>query len=352
MRLKLLATASLFLLGGCVPDLGQWQLVSSGVDGSVPSYDGGGPGPNPIDRGTPCPNPYLLMGTVTGTSDTAQVIRVDPATGSRCRQTPQVAQQLAFGSAIPDVDWHPSTGEVLGLSDAVIALDDQGFEGWRYQPFGELTGFSGGWVVGFSSSSGPRIAVAWNESSSSLDSMLLLSADGQVTAPMITPPFFGAMIAVHPDGSGRLLMPSKANANIDVYTVNDSTTSIRPDTDATPLWPGMPPSLYDTYGQRTHVGTDLMTQRIAITHQTGVAVWQVGAPAPSSAMTCPSYCDSFQASAPDPNANGGAYSICKQPGGSARHLVRLHDGTCDLVIDGTSLGHQTLQDIALVRAAL
>lgn len=351
MRGPVLAATVALMLGGCLPDLEPWRVVEPGTDaGRLPGRDGGSPQPNPIDLGTPCPNPHLLLGTTANTDETARVLHVDPATGSLCRNGDPIVEQRAFGYAIHDVEWHAETGELLGLDDGVLALDAEGFPRWRYQPFSDYY-FSADWIAAYGSGSNLRIAVAWAESSSSIDHMLLLDGSGRPTNTMVEPPFFGAMIAPHPDGTARLLMPSKANANIDVYVVNDSTGAIR-DMDATPLFSGTPTNLYDTYGERVHVASDVSTHRLVITHRAGVALWQVGAAPPSSAMSCSSYCGSFQASAPDPSAADAAYAVCEASGSSTRHLVRLQGGSCSLVIDGTSLGHRSLQDIALARAPL
>jgi hypothetical protein len=350
MRRRLLAAMAL-VLGGCVPDLGQWEVVEPGTDaGVLPGTDGGSAQPNPIDLGSPCPNPHLLLGASGGSETSAHVLRVDPASDSLCRNGTPIVEQRAFGYAIRDVDWHAETGEVLGLDQSVLGLDEGGFPSWRYEPFAE-TYFGGDWVAAFGSGANGRIAVAWAQSSSSIDQMLLLDARGNPTNTQIAPPFSGAMIAAHPDGSGRLLIPSSGGDNIEVFSVSDATGPLG-DGDATPLWPGTPPSLYDTYGERVHIAPDVATHRLVITHSTGVALWQVGAPAPTTAVGCPSYCDGFQASAPDPNADDGVYAICDATSSSARHLVHIRSGSCSLVIDGTSLDHYVLQDVALVRAPL
>lgn len=348
---RLFAAAMALMLGGCLPDLSAWQVVQAGVDaGPLPGTDGGTGQPNPIELGTPCPNPHLLLGTVAVSSDAARILRIDPSTDAPCRASELVTEQRAFGAAVRDVDWHPETGELAGLDDAVLGLDDEGFPRWRYQSFG-YSGFGGDWVVAFGSGASLRIAIAWVESSSSIDHMLLLDGQGHRTSGDIEPPFFAAMVAAHPDGSGRLLMPSRANADLTVYSVNDSTTTIS-DTSGTPLWGGGAVDLPSTYGYRQHIASDVATQRLVITHANGVAFWRVGASPPSTAYACPSYCSSFRAAAPDPSADDGAYAICSASGGSTQHLVHLRGSSCTLVIDGTSLGGRMLTDVALARAAL
>ncbi len=350
VRARSFAATMALMLGGCLPDLGAWQVVEPGTDAGVSHRDDAGSGqPNPIDLGVPCPSPHLLLGTIANSSETAHVLRVDPASDSRCRDGAALVEQRSFGGTVADVDWHAETGGILGLGDGVIALDPAGFPRWRYQPFADYY-FSGGWVAAFGSGASLRIAVAWAESSSDIDHMMLLDGGGRATNAMIDPPFSAAMIAPHPAGSARLLIATKGRANIDAYAVDDATTSL-PDSGA-PLFPEPAPSLYDSYGQRGHIASDVATGRLAITHGRGVALWTLGAAAPSSALTCPSYCSTYQAAAPDPNASDGAYAICAATGTSKRHLVHLRAGSCSLVIDGTSLGGLTLQDIALARAPL
>ncbi|MCZ7687414.1 MAG: hypothetical protein M5U28_55220 [Sandaracinaceae bacterium] len=205
--MRVAAIASVLLLGGCLPDLSAWQVVAGRADGgNLPREDGGTGQPNPLDLGPPCPSPHLLLGTIGSSSDAARVLRLDPATGAMCRTSELLEVQRAYGSAISDVEWHAEAGTVLGLSDAVLGLDGEGFPRWRHEPF-EYASFRGEWLAAFGSGSSLRVAVAWSERSSSLDSMLLLDAQGHRTSGDITPPFFGAMIAAHPDGSGRLLIP-------------------------------------------------------------------------------------------------------------------------------------------------
>lgn len=347
-RVRVAAIASVLLLGGCLPDLSAWEVVAGRADGgNRPGEDAGTGQPNPLDLGPPCPSPHLLLGTIASSSTTARVLRLDPATSAMCRTSELLEVQRAYGSSVADVEWHPETGALLGLSDAVLGLDGEGFPRWRHEPFGYVS-FRGEWLAAFGSGSSLRVAVAWSERSSSFDSMLLLDAQGHRTSGDITPPFFGAMIAAHPDGSGRLLIPSRAGADLDVYSVDDASTNVH-DSTGTPLWTGGA-DLPATYGNRTHLATDLSRRLLVITHERGIAFWTAGTSPPADAIACPSYCATFHASAPDPS--DGAYSICNASGTSTRHLVRVRSGGCELVIDGTSLGSHRLQDVTLVRAAL
>jgi hypothetical protein len=335
-------------LTGCLPDLGRWQIVEGPAsDGGVPGVDGGGPRtPVPIELGPPCPNPHLVVGTVTGTSNVGRVLRIDPSTNARCRDSALIESQRAYGDGVLDIDWHPDTGTVLGLMDAVLGLDGEGFPRWRHQET-SFEGIQGEWVAAFGQGASTRIAVAWTERSSSIDSMVLLGADGIVRSGMIDPPFFGAAIAAHPDGSARLLIPTRARPLIEVYDVNDLTTRL-PDTSTTHLW-ASGPDLPSMYGNRTHLASDVTTGRLVIAHERGIAFWQLGAPAPATAVACPSLCSRFHAAAIDPSRADGTYAICVGSGTSSRHLVHLRGSECSLVIDGTSLSGHTLQDVTLAR---
>lgn len=341
IRIALLA----LLLGGCIPDLSAWY-IQTGDAGPVPQGDGGvgGGEPNPLDLGPPCPNPHVLVSTLGGTSDTARLLRFDPGTGARCRDSALVETQRAFGYAIYDVDWHPDTGVVLGLADAVLGLDDEGFPAWRYARFGHDE-LRGEWVAVFGRGADTRIAVAWTRSSSSIDRMRLLDASGVQTSGDIEPPFSSAMIAAQPDGSPGLLMPTKSGVEVAAFALTDATTRL-PDS-GEPLWTAGE-DLPQTYGPRAHLDTDLETGRVVITHQQGVAFWTMGGPPPRTVYACGSHCESFHAAAAGPER--GAYAICLA--GSERHLVHLDESSCTLVLDGTSLGSQRLQDVKLVRAAL
>ena len=83
--------------------------------------------PTAIDLGTPCGNPHLLLATMGNTSDTARLLRWDPATNGYCRAVPALEQQEGFGFRVRDVDWSAQTHDVLGLENAVLGLDTQGF---------------------------------------------------------------------------------------------------------------------------------------------------------------------------------------------------------------------------------
>lgn len=333
------------LLCGCLPDLGVYTVVRAGEDGGVlPGTDAGTPMPNPIDLGEPCPSPHLLVGTVSGSGEGARVIRIDPATRAQCRASVHLERMRAFGDRVSDVEWHPETGELLGLYEAVLALDAEGFPRWRYEPFDDLY-FRGDWVAAFGSPL--RVAVAWSESSS-LSSMILLDANGAPVSADMEPPFFAFGIAAAPDGSNRLLMPSQAGDDLDMYAVNDGSTTF-PDAAAIPLYT-VARSFYDTYGNREHVATDLQSQRVVVARTRGIEHWSVGDAPPTTAVQCPSLCETFRAAAIDPNDDRGAFAICN--GASDTHLVHVQPSGCAMVIDGTSLGSHSLTDVTLVRAPL
>jgi len=335
-------------LAGCIPNLSDWSLVEPGQDGGPPpGQDAGSGTPNPIELGVPCPNPHLLVGMISGSGTTARVLRVDPTTRTACRSSPILELQRAFGSRIADVDWHPDTGAILGLDEAVLALDAEGFPAWRHDPFG-YGGVGGDWVAVFGSGASARVAVAWTDGSSSLETLRLLDARGFPTSADISLPSGRDVIAAHPDGSGRILLAPRYGVDVEVYTVGDATTALTT-ASASQLWTG---AIDLEAGYRYHLASDPSTQRLVITHAEGIVFWQVGGPAPNTVISCPSYCSSFHAAAPDPNATGAAYALCSDAGSSGkRHLVHLA-GTCTLVVDGTSVGTHTMQDIALVRAAL
>jgi len=340
-----LALVFSLLAAGCLPDLDAYTIVARGQDGAPPPTDGGTGTPNPIDLGAPCGDPHLLVATVTGTSGEARAIRWDVAAGAYCRATPSLERQRAFGWAIRDVDWHPETGDLLGLDDAVVALDDQGFLGWRHQPFDD-SAFSGSWVVALGSGPSLRVAAFWTErSSSSLEYGRLLDANGFVTNERFEMPFsHSRIVTAHPSGDGRLLIAS--GGPIFAISVGDGTERLR-EADGVDLFPGMSPSFNDLAGSRNHLDTDVATRRVSMAHDRGVLLWTLGDPPPSSLFTCPSLCESYEIATPGPGDE--VFSICDPPGSSDRHLVHMTRGSCELLIDGTSLGSHDLQDVTLVR---
>jgi hypothetical protein len=334
------------LLSACAPDLSAWRVVPSGVDGGPdPMVDSGMGQPNPPDLGSPCPNPYVAAVTVGSTSEDARILRLDARTGEPCRDAPLISTQPDWGYAIYDVDWGAGTGEVLGIQDAVMALGEDGFPAWRNEP--PEMGFDGSWVV---SLGGPqnRIAAMWAErSSSNLEYMRLFDAEGGTLGGVIELPFFSAMVAAHPDGSGQLIWASRAG-EIRAVPVSEALTSIG-DEDGVELFAGSA-DLRDAFGTRNHLDADIEGRRLAMTHEMGVAIWTVGGPAPASVITCPSHCASYQIAVPDPDSASAAIILCTRDG--ERHLVHATSSGCERWVDGTSLGSRSLQDITLVRAAL
>ena len=333
------------LLGaGCLPDLDGYTIVARGGDGSQPlPTDGGAGTPNPIELGAPCGDPHLLLATRTNTSDDARLLRWDVASNAYCRAAPALERQRAFESEILDVDWHPETRDVLGLTNAVVGLDAQGFVGWRHQPFDDST-FRGSWVVALGSGPSLRVAAFWTErSSSSLEYGRLLDANGFVTNERFEMPFsHSRVVAAHPSGDGRILMAS--GGPIFAFTIGDGTERLR-DADGEDLFPSMSPTFGEMGGTRRHLDTDLATRRVAMTHERGVFLWTLGGPAPTSMFTCPSFCETY--SVATPGRDSEVFAICD---GTDDHLVRMSaGGGCDLLIDGMGLGSHSLQDVVLVR---
>ena len=342
-----LLLAALIAASGCVPDLGAWRVVPTGVDaGPDTARDAGTGQPNPPDLGAPCPDPYVAVVTTAPTSEDARIVRLDARTGAHCRDAPLVSTQPDWGYAIYDVDWGAGTGEVLGIQDAVMVLGADGFPAWRSQP--PESGFDGSWVV---SLGGPdnRIAAAWAErSSSSLEYLRLFDASGRMLGDAIELPFFARIVAAHPDGSGRLVWAS-GGGEIRAVTVSEGLVTIG-DMDGAELFFGSA-DLYDLFGSRQHLDADIASGRLAMTHDSGVAIWGVGGPAPTSAITCASHCDSYHLAVPDPDSPSAAIILCSRSG--SRHVVHATAaGGCERWVDGTGLGSRTMQDLALVRATL
>jgi hypothetical protein len=339
-------------LTGCLPPLSDYRVVGPLDDaGHLPGTDAGMPMVNPIDLGTPCPDPHLLAGTVSGSGELARALRLDPRTGAFCRASELVEVQGAFGSRISDVEWHPATGEILGLYEGVLGLDGEGFPTWRYE-VADNPRFRGDWLAVFGGAGGApqRIAVAWSEvSSSSVDSMQLLDTSGNPTSAAFEPPFFAFGIAAVPDGSGRLILPSRSNDDLETWAVNDATTSF-PDAAMVPLYT-VSATFRDVHGDRNHVATDLTSGRVVVARDRGIEHWSLGDAPPADTVGCTAHCSELLTAAIDPDDPRGAFAVCTGTTGS-RHLVHVRDAGCTIVIDGTSLGSRTLTDVTLVRAPL
>lgn len=336
----ILSLASSLAIAGCVPDLGGWAIGAPGV----PGVDAGPVGtPNPLDLGAPCTNPHLLIAT-RGSSN-ARLLRWDIGAGSYCREASVLEDARAYGPNIWDVDHHAEVGDILGLGNATLALDGEGFPGWRDQPFDDSS-FAAGWVIGLGSGASLRVGAFWNErSTSSLEYGRLVDADGFVTNERFDLPFSaGGLVAAHPSGDGRILL-AFGGGPIRAFTVNDSTTALR-DTDAVELFPGMTPTFSDMHGSRRHMDSDLSTRRLAMTHQNGVLVWTEGSGPPTDLFTC-AMCTDFGPAVAGPNDD--VFAIC-DGSASEDHLVHVRrGGACDILIDGSSILPHSLQDIALVR---
>lgn len=340
---------------GCYPPLDRYQVApGSGDAGPGGDFDAGPPlpgqdagPPTPLDLGTPCGDPHLLLATMGNTSDTARLLRVDTATSGYCRATPVLEQQEGFGFRVRDVDWRPETHDVLGLENAVLGLDTQGFQAWRHQPFDDGS-FGASVVVVLNTSSGLRVGAFWSErSSSSYEFGRLVGSTGEVTNERFELPFgAGRMVSAHPAGDGRLLL-ANLGGPIEVYSVDDSTVELN-DADGVELFVGSD-MLEDMFGvgNRRWIGADVSTGRIAITHDQGAFLWGNGQGAPTSVFSCPAHCDSLSVGVPGPGNE--IYAICDGP--TADHLVHMNGSSCTMLIDGTSLGTHDLLDLALVREA-
>lgn len=90
-----------------------------------------------------------------------------------------------------------------------------------------------------------------------------------------------------------------------------------------------------------------------MTHAQGVLLWDgVSATPPTALYSCPSLCSNYSFGVAGPA--GDVYAVCTDAAGAGRrHLVHMRGGdACSIVIDGTSFGTRTLNEIVLAHAAL
>lgn len=331
------------LLTGCPPDLSGYTIhPGEQVDGGgAPPIDGGGR-PNPIDLGTPCPDPHLVMSARTSSSaGSARLVRFDPSSRTPCRASSVLEVQAAFGTEIADVAGWPGVGEVLALDQAVLALDAEGFPRWRYQPFDEYY-FVPAQLAVVPMAGGPRVALLWYEQAGREPSgVLFFDGNGVQRGAIADLPFSHYHFTASPDGSSAILM-SPNYGPVRRFAVTEGTTALR-EADGTDLFD------IDSAGQFEELDADVASARLAVALTNGVASWTFGGPAPAP-MTCPSYCTSFDDAAVDPTRADSVFAICS--GNGDRHLVHVTPGGCELMIDGTTLGTRDAVGITLVRTAL
>lgn len=335
---------------GCYPDLSGFTVVGANTDaGPRPvQLDRDAGAPIPIDLGTPCGSPHLLIATGGASSGYARLLRYDVSSGALCRQSPSLERQPAFGRGINDVDWSPSTGDLLALEGAILALDAEGFGAWRHEPFQDSR-FAPAYVLALPMPAGLRVTAFWSVSSSStLESGRLLDGTGHLITEEIDMPFSSSgMVAAHPSGDGRLLIAHRGGP-ISAFTIDDSTTVIR-DADGVEIFTGTA-DMANTFsvGSRNHLDADFETRRLAIIHEQGAFLWTDGGAPPTAPFTC-GLCNALLVGVAGPGDE--IYGICTSAGSSSRLVVHITRSDCQMIVDGSGLAGLTLRDLTLVREA-
>ncbi len=355
------ALVALFMASGCLPDFSVFDVIDSQSDGSPtdsgPTDSGptdSGPTPDhPIDLGRRCADPHLAVALSTNSTGESGRLRHyninnDNGSLSECHEADVAREQGAFGSGVNAVTGMPDGSEVIAVDYAILRLDDEGFPLWRWQLWdNDASDYSQAEVFPV------RIDEQWyigvlhcDGYCSSVQGPLLLDLDGNAVTHVddIRAMYDLSAGAPHPDGSSRLLL-TDGYGPVLAFSMSRSTTELDADV-ADTVSSGFD---IDGHGTFSSLEVDVETQRMAATLRDGVALWSVGQAVPSAPMTCGG-CTSYASAAIDPTDDHGAYIICSLDG--QQSLLRMNLHTCEMMIDGSTLGQRRLVDVALVRGEL
>ena len=305
-----------------------------------PGEDAGPRTPAEPDFGTPCTDPHVAM-TVQDRSSTGvgQIRRFQLPSLEPCRESALARAHASFGSEVYSITGLPDGTEAVGVNDAVLRLDAEGFPLWRQQldrggAFHPLELF----VVAVGGAD--RIAAAYWGSSTTATGMLLLDLDGAVVHEW-TEGFSGAnSFAADPATPGSVLV--SRYGDIQTTPLDTATTRLA---DGPELLPRSA-----THGSLITIDTDPTTGRAVIAYQMGVADFTPGGTL-RGPVTCATPCNGFHAATWDPTDSDAVLALCiDADAGRTRHLVRapLDGSACELAFDGTFLDNGLPTEIAIV----
>jgi hypothetical protein len=316
--------------------------------------DGGSDWNNPLVLGAPCDDPHLAVALTSSDSTSAgRLVRYNIQPGGEideCHELPIAREQGAFGHGVTAITALPDGTQYLAVADAILALDDRGFPRWRWQPW-ESSGYDyadlfplkvgGQWRVGVVHCDSPCY--------DNYLGLLVLDSDGEQVAHVDDLDSYATGLpsaAAHPDGGGQLVFESGFGP-LRVFDITSSTTALDGET-ADVLGGGAGFNVPDV-GNLDWLETDLETRTMIAVYTHAIVPWQAGQALPSSGMTC-ALCESYKAAAVDPLDDGAYFVICDT--GSRDSLVHMRGGTCDLLVDGTTLTDHLLVDVAVIRASM
>jgi hypothetical protein len=309
---------------------------------------------NPMDRGTPCNDPHLLVGlSAAGSSIPARLLRFNLSPDgppTYCRETPVMTDQIAFGSDLQEVTALANGTEIVATAYAVLGLDTEGFPRWRWQRW-EPSSFHDLKVFPIDIGGGSYIGVLHCDDycSSGLVCPAILDSGGNEVGYIDTSPLFTwdlAAGAPHPTDLSRIVLANEFETPL-VFTI-DTDTTVLDDTDGVELAPHFD---IDDVGYLQRLETDTVTRRIIAVYLHGIEIWRVGESVPTSVMTC-NECEEYHAAAFDPHGEQSAYVVCTRVGESRPSLVRLSEFGCDQIVDGSAHANHEIVDVVLVHGAL
>jgi len=327
------------LLLGCPPTFDEFQ-VGEGI--GPPAGDAGPRTRAEPDLGEPCGASHLAVTIDSLTSDgQSQLRRFKLPELTECRETELAREHAAFGPDLYAVGAMPDGTEALGVDDALLRLDDEGFPAWRLD-LERSGGFNPLEVFALDLGGTAYLgATYWNDRSSSMDGVVLVDPGGDVALDA-TEGLFGAnSMTPDPATPGNVLVSRYG----DVFTTPVSLGSTRIE-DGTELLARM-----TDLGSLITLKADTDSGRVVIAYENGVLQWHRPGGATEGPATCGAPCGAFHAATWDPGDPNAALAICNDAGdGRIRHVVRVPlDGSgCTVLFDGTFLDSARPNDLAIV----
>jgi hypothetical protein len=323
-------------LSGCLPSLGDWQVVGE-QPGDAGDVDGGVRPPGVRDLGTDCPATYLAVLIGEQSSGPGEIRRFALPGVTPCRETP-LARQLGdlYGDSM-SITGMPDGTLRVGIDDTVLAIDADGRPMWRTQVEAP-SGFNPAELFPIDLGGQTYAGVPyWGDWSSNAEGFVLLADDGGVALQIDDVDSSLASITADPRRPGSVIAAERYGEIVS-YDVTLETSALTAESVELPM-PMMSPQIVTI----TRTGAD-----IAIAYRSGVARWAPGSATTSNVYHCES-CDAegYLIAAIDPTADR-IFALCRSS--SDIHLVR-HDigaGNCQIVEDGTFLGSLEMKSIAIV----
>jgi hypothetical protein len=335
--LPILFCALLASATGCLPGLGDWELVGEQPgDGGDITADAGTRPRGERDLGAECGPTYLALLIGEQASGAGEIRRFSLPSLRPCRETALGRQIGELYGELRSITGMPDGSLRVGISDTILAIDRDGRPMWRTEVEAML-GFVPLELFPLVVGGETYLAIPyWEERSSNAEGFVLMRDDGEVALQVENLDSSLASIASDPRRTDSVIAAERYGEIVS-YPISLSTTALTEETVELPM-PKMSPQIVTI----TRTGSE-----IAIAYRDGASRWTVGAGAPNRYQCESCDEDGYLITVIDPTANR-LFSLCDR--GSDVHLVSLDLGssTCTILEDGTFLGTQEMKHLTIV----